>query len=448
MDHVRIMSIVLLFVLAGCSSIKSPGRMLEQQEKQLETGGGTTMFFHSALYYPAEISLNFPGFIIGIEKSPMKIVANNGEVKIKEVPISGFSKDQLKDEVIDKKILYVSHIIESFGEPYGLSNCAQYNAYYRPKTTHPTPTIGFCKDVNPINVLPSQAYVRSWEAMDILKKRINSKVHNYTHVIVITMGWNTVQEEAVRNFNSIMKNLKAAAGDATFNPLVIGVTWPSQWASKWIEPIIQGISFPWKAHDADEVGLTWLGVLLHETLANVTKPIVVIGHSFGARATSVAACIGPAITNPESNDEVLNNNEIEYLINLQGAYRTNRILGKHRKNKLKYANSCENVKNIFLTSSKYDTAMDTLFWRRDKYAGDDESYTKHCVNASTITRCGQANKDGNLTVLNGAKSNVTLVNADELIIMNSYLSGGEAHSDIYRLEHGKLMWQILSLPQN
>jgi len=60
----------------------------------------------------------------------------------------------------------------------------------------------------------------------------------YTHVLVVVLGWNTVQEEAVRNMNSIALNLsnvrnensqKARAnGDESsidpFRPLVIGLT--------------------------------------------------------------------------------------------------------------------------------------------------------------------------------------------------------------------------------
>ncbi|MCB1869783.1 MAG: alpha/beta hydrolase [Gammaproteobacteria bacterium] len=433
----------LVALLAGCSSLPPAERLLEQQERELDTDGSTTMLFHSALYYPSEISLTFPGFILGIEKSPVDIIAKNGAVYIKEIPGSGFTKEELADEVIDKKILYVSHIIESFGKPYGQSNCVHYNAYYREGLNKPKPPIEFCNNSEKHEVRPEKAYMDSWLAMSNLKRLIRDRIESYTHVIVVTMGWNTVQEEAVRNFNSIMKNLKAASGDDPFNPLFIGVTWPSQWAAKWVEPIVRGLSFPWKAHDADEVGLTWLGVLLHETLADIDKPIVVIGHSFGARATSVAACIGPAIVAEETTKSE-NNNTIDYLINLQGAYRTNRLLGQHREGKLQYDNSCGNVKRIFLTSSVSDTAMDSLFWRKDKYAGDDESYDRYCENGNSEVRCGTAAWSGELTITNNVKSNVTYINADELINRNSYLSGGDAHSDIYRAEHGVMLWNMLS----
>lgn len=430
-------------VLSGCSSLPPAERLLEQQERELNTDGSTTMLFHSAVYYPSEISLAFPGFILGIEKSPVDIIAKNGAIHIKNIPGSGFTKEELKDEVVDKKILYVSHIIESFGKSYGESNCAHYNAYYRNQISIPKPPIEFCNASEIYEVRPENAYSDSWLAMSKLKELVKARLDQHTHVVVVTMGWNTVQEEAVRNFNSIMRHLKAASTNGEFNPLFIGVTWPSQWAAKWVEPIVRAVSFPWKAHDADEVGLTWLGVLLHDTLSDINKPVVVIGHSFGARATSVAACIGPAIIQEEA-DRSANDNSIEYLINLQGAFRTNRLLGEHREGKLQYADNCNNVKNIYLTSSKYDTAMDTLFWRKDKYAGDDESYNRYCADGNNETRCGEVGPDGNVRINNQSNSNVTYIKADAIINKNSYLSGGDAHSDIYRAEHGVMLWNILS----
>lgn len=436
----------MFLVLTGCSSLPHTERLLERQEKELGTNGSTTMLFHSTLYYPSEISLTFPGFILGIEKSPVYTVAEDAGIYIKDVPESGFTKEQLRDEIVDNKILYVSHIIESFGNPYGQGNCAHYNAYYRkglniPK--QPKPSIEFCMNSEEYEVAPDRAYADSWLAMSRLRDLVNERIASHTHVVVVTMGWNTVQEEAVRNFNSIMKNLKAAAEDKddAFRPLFIGVTWPSQWAAKWVEPIVRAVSFPWKSHDADEVGLTWLGVLLHETLSNIDKPIVVIGHSFGARATSVAACIGPAIT-AEKLDRSANKNTIDVLINLQGAYRANRIMGQHVEGKLRY--DCSNVKRIFLTSSINDTAMDTLSWRKDKYAGDDESYNRYCGNGRSEIRCGVAYWNGNLSITNESKSNMTYIDSDDLIKVNSYLSGGDAHSDIYRAEHGVMLWNMLS----
>jgi hypothetical protein len=430
--------------IVSCSSLPPAQRLLEPQEIELETDGSTAMLFHSALYYPSAIGLKFPGFIVGIEKSPVEMISQEGDIKIQAIPGSGFSKEELFNEVVDSKILFVSHIIETDGQHYGLSNCALYNAYYRKHQQQPLSPINYCDNVNPLEVSPQNAYLSSWKGMDILKQKIDEQIDQYTHVVVITMGWNTVQEEAVRNFNSMMKNLKHAAGDAPFNPLFIGVTWPSQWAAKWLEPIVRAVSFPWKAHDADEVGLTWLGVLLHKTLADVSKPIVVIGHSFGARATSVAACIGPAITEHETEGK-RQNKTIDYLINFQGAYRANRLIGKPKDGKLQYPDSCKNnVKNIILTSSISDTAMNALFWGNDKYAGDDESYDQQCNDNQNGVRCGRASKQGNLTIINHSSSHITYINADDLINKKSYLSGGNAHSDIYRSEHGVLLWNLLS----
>ncbi len=401
------------------------------------------MLFHSALYYPSAIGLKFPGFIIGIEESPVETISEEGDIKIQDIQESGFTKQELFDEVVDNKIFFVSHILETDGHHYGLSNCAIYNAYYRKQ--QPTSSIKFCDSVNQLEISPKSAYRSSWKAMERLKQKIDDRIDRYTHVVVVTMGWNTVQEEAVRNFNSIMTNLKSAAGDAEFRPLFIGVTWPSQWAAKWLEPIVRAVSFPWKAHDADEVGLTWLGVLLQETLTDVSIPVVVIGHSFGARASSVAACLGPAITNPEKITAYGDNKKIDYLINLQGTYRINRLVGETTSGNIQYRDGCEkNIKNLILTSSISDTAMDVLFWSENKFVGDDEGYKQHCGNKLMGIRCGKVNREGNFKIINHETSYITYINADDLINKNSYLSGGNAHSDIYRSEHGVLLWNLLS----
>ena len=431
---------IFTLLLAGCSSTPSVERLLETQEGELKTGGSTTMLFHSSLYYPSEISLSFPGYIVGIEKSPVHTISSGEQVKSKEHPNSGFDETKLLE---DPKIMYVSHIIETYGKPYGEGNCALYNAYYRENNKTPKPPTEYCPDVEKLEVPPKDAFNSSWKAMDVLSRRINTNISNYTHVIVLTMGWNTVQEEAVRNFNSIGKNLKFAANDEEFKPLFIGVTWPSQWMSDWLEPVIKIASFPIKAKDADEVGLTWLGVLLHETLADITIPVVVIGHSFGARATSVATCLGPAIANPNPETKT-KNKVINYLINLQAAYRSSRLIPPHKEGKLRYYDGCKNAENIILTSSINDKAMDTLFWRKDYYMGDDKGYDKYCGEEQKKLNCGIAKPDGHYELINKTTSNITYINSDKLINKNSYLSGGDAHSDIYREEHGVLLWDILS----
>lgn len=73
-----------------------------------------------------------------------------------------------------------------------------------------------CADGSVPTVEPTQAYVRSWDALAFLKTRLREHLrpgHGYSHLVVASMGWNTDQVEAVRNFNSLMKAVRKAGGD-------------------------------------------------------------------------------------------------------------------------------------------------------------------------------------------------------------------------------------------
>ncbi len=405
------------------------------------------MLFHSVLYYPAEISLNFPGFIVGIEKSPVELVSGPDDVKTADIEGSGLDADNYRRKLLDKKVLYISHIVENARKPYGFGNCAHYNIYYRERTDSPLPSIDFCTNSKHEMISPQEAFTKSWSALDILKREMNEKLASggYTHVMVIVMGWNTDQEEAVRNYNSLVKNIKHASADHEFNPLFIGVTWPSLWESAWFDPIIKGASFTTKANDADEVGFSWLGAILHYSLSNLSKkiPIVVIGHSFGGRATSVASCVGPAISKDGSPME---RNRIDLLISLQGAYSINRFNNDKGIVKMKYPDQCSSATHIALTSSEFDTAMDSGFW--SKMVGNDKVFKEYCSGNTRENKenfeCVIASSSGSLSLDRDQKKQFIYINSDELIRYNAYLSGGGAHSDIYRKETGKMLWDIIS----
>lgn len=301
-----------------------------------------------------------------------------------------------------------------------------------------------CPGVSDAPIAASSAYKSSWTALDILQQRLRERLSegDYSHILVAIMGWNTTQIEAVRNFNAIAKNIRAAADD-DFNPLFIGVTWPSQWQNEWLAPLYKLASFPNKAQDADELGLMWLGVLLNDTLPAIDPqtPIVVIGHSFGARAATTAACAGPVIHRPGSPIAKKQLDQLT-LIGLQGAFRINRLFGQFSDRKIGFQDQCRSVGHIYLTSSLADTANDTAFW--GDYAGDEASYTKFCGEESRLVNCEKADQSGHRTQQRDVGSNITYIDADDLIYLNSYLSGGGAHSDIYRKEHGLLMYDLIS----
>lgn len=476
---------IAIISLIGCTSRPT---VLGQTESKLKTDSKrSSLLFHSSLYYPNEIALNTEGFIVGVEKSPVKIiVSDESKLKIDEVNFknSSISEKTAREEIVDHKILFVSHIMENFGKPYSQSNCALYDAYRNLNNTTDKIITKKCNLYQNGSNQLEQTYVKSWDALDILSTALKQKIstNNYSHIVVITMGWNTTQEEAMRNFNSILYNITKASGttnadgtviNPSFKPLVIGVTWPSQLESTFLNATVgKATSFVTKRGDADELGLTWLGVLLNKTIpeSNTQKiPVVAIGHSFGARATTTAACFGPAIYQDSpyefSSSKAFRQGRagselrrpVQYLIALQGAFSEKRILNKKGDAKGVTFNGCQGAEKILLTASKHDTAVSSVIW--GSYAGakykspitrSARGILKYCDanNIKTITnpdlQCAKAMSTGSLTTKLNDKVQISYVDADDLIEKNAYLSGGSAHSDIYRYEHGKLMWDFIN----
>lgn len=389
----RLHRLPLLFalLLCACSSLPNPDvkTRLAKAEHALDTDGSTTSLFHAVLYYPSELSLQYDGYIVGVEKTPRERINGNGGLQLKDTPEAGLDAAKAQDKFNDGKLLYVTHIIEHTSATQG--NCALYNLYAMDGTPQ---FVADCARAEQTKGTAFTAFKDSWSVLDTLKTALAIKVAsgNYTDLVVLTMGWNTPQEEAVRNFNSIIHNMKLAAGKRRFEPLVIGVTWPSMWANAWLDPVFKIISFPYKAHDADELGLSWLAVLLHDTIAPARGKlnVVVIGHSFGSRAVSTASCVGPVIVN---GARTVDRAPIDHLVNLQGAFLSERLFGEDDAG-FHFPTGCTNVRNLVLTSSVNDTAMNKPFW--GVYAGDDRSYDKQCGLPGRLLRCAVAEPDGGI----------------------------------------------------
>lgn len=422
-------------------------RRIQFQECLYDTDGSITSLFHSTLYYPQEIGLRFDGFIVGLEKSPRGRITEDGKVLVHPIVDAGLpnASDSAK-KINDGKLLFVSHILRNAAVPGATSNCALYNAYDVTVGTVTTrQLVDYCNGTEILRTKPEEAFQNSWKALDKLKGSISSAVESgkYTHVLIVTMGWNTEQVEAVRNMNSIAGNF-VNSSQVKANPLVIGLTWPSMWISKWVDPVIKVASFPSKAEDADEVGLTWLGVLLHETvpaaLGRSQIPVVAIGHSFGGRATITAACVGPIIS---PSTIALARGQIDAAIIFQGAFLSEQLFVSTPA-KFHYPLGCPNVRKLALTSSIADKANNIPFW--GTYSGDDRNFKKYCETSANAGRvsCAWARVDGQLpTVKPGNFKNIMFINADSLINEHAYGTGGGAHSDIFRREHGALIDAVL-----
>lgn len=550
-------AIVLLSGLAtGCSSDRS---VLSPREELLGIDESEIREFHSTLYFPKGVALRYPGYVIGLQK------ANRGRIAAPDSlddPDRSFLRNDVayfnqeapndlgwglgtRDHVMhklrnDPKAFFITHVtshwISTKGFPLA-DECFLYNALRSPalnesdgndlssglawkscsrrfedeKAGIAVPKWGeelkdrefYTNGIVALKTLES-AIARDLGQVSIVRDATGNEVrkNTYTHVLLIVMGWNTAQQEAVRNMNDLAGNIMAAAEEAQakgakgeFRPLVVGLTWPSYWSTS----ILNAFSYANKANDADEIGLSWLNLVMNHTLPNATggkTPIIVIGHSFGARAASRALFSAPALRIGRNDPErPVGQSKVDLFAGLEGAFSINRFKqGRHEREfgaeGAPYRDFAKLPGRIMLTQSKWDAAAGgPVFWYDP--AGSHASYQKACqkqkpwqdgdvfwcmtaaerpaVNGtakleypkSSFNLCGP---DGKCLCPSAAKEactgtenvggltapprdRVVYVDVSEHITQyNSPGSGGVAHSDIYRLSTGRLIWAMLNLP--
>ncbi len=405
------MRYLLFFVLLFFTSCAPKVASIYQKEEDLLRTKGKSQQFHSIIYYSNAINLDFKGYIVGIEKAPKHIIKRYTHMHYNLKNKSSGVQYKINFFKKNYHALFISHI-------------ARFNGCNK-KTTFLYNIYGSQKK----NIY--MAYDKGFEALDRLRKDLKEQIKGFDSIVIFIMGWNTSQEEAIRDFKALYKNMLSSCKGVR-RPLFIGVTWPSEWDSSILPDFfVKAMSFPVKADDADELGLTWLGALIHYGLRDINVPIYIVGHSFGARAATMAAFEGNIlyINYPYAK------REIDTLVALQGAFSMKRFL-KEGVEGIKH--NINNVKHIVLTSSKYDYAVDSAFWS-NTYAGDDKSYKKFCRYKQFL--CGNCQND--LSFLLEQKSKIIYLDCSRMIKNRAYLSSGGAHSDIFDKEMGSLLCTLL-----
>ena len=390
------------------------------------------------------LMLPFESYIIGIEKDNASRVGSLAECKhghrsdsCLDIDAAYFSerpdlREQLREKYYGQhRPTYISHVARFDGRG-GL--CFLYNVY--------TP-------LRPCKVrferAPEQSLVSSsWKAMSILGDDVGEAISTSrpTHVIVYTMGWNTLQPEALSNFRDLVAQLTLAAqGSATFHPLVIGITWPSTG-----QPMLDGSDYGIKAKDADEVGAVWANLLLNRELRRLKAQhpfkVVVVGHSFGARLSSRAVFSAPLVGSVQ--DKV-----VDLLVGLQGAYSFQRYLGPQADDKgygtegAPYRHFADQVGMVALTASRHDTAV-TAAGHAPYFVGSAEAFerTKGQPVASKFLHA-TLNENGTLQNVACDSTRVLYIDSSAVIKGNKAGTGGGAHSMIYTPEIGRLIFQLI-----
>lgn len=512
--------VCLLMACTGDPTILTP------LEKKLRVHDGESREFHSTLYYPKGLSLHYPGYIIGIQKVDREILRDpsvdtwfpsflrndaayfEGERNLRW----GLGTKRLLAKVVDdRKAQFVAHVTrysQTIANGYAFGDeCILYNAFDSPwfyerqvdgaepdkrnlsKVIHWKRCEG-APDWEGDVLGKNTFYANGEPALKALGAFVARDLggNGYTHVLLLVMGWNTAQDEAVRNFNDIVGNILEAAREtlparsqgtesAPFRPLVIGVTWPSYWSTG----LLNMLSYTNKAHDADELGISWLNLLLNEILpaaiGDEKTPLVVVGHSFGARAVTRAAFSSPALKSQDAAtiapDAATIASKAALIVGLQGAVSINRFGRDAGDEGAPYRDFARLTSTrIVLTASKWDTAAGgPIFWYDP--SGSISSYNKACARQAPwhkeTFRCMVASdrsgllsgdrasepfricdRDGTgcrtlgqrIDIANDAR--VLYVDiSDEITRYNTLGTGGNAHNDVYRLPMGRLLWTLI-----
>ena len=439
--------VLTVFVVISVCACSGPSYFADSEDA-LKTSGYFHVLDHIAAYYPGAVALNFPGYVIGLEEAPTRLVTfDTGEILVDpEIAANGYTVARLL-KAMRYDAPFVSHLMRYEGRPYGEDNCSLYSLYHNRGKAF----VDACHD-DPRNAAPQaydyrDSYSRSWDAIDILKERLAADIASgkHTHLIVAVMGLDTAQEEAIRNFESIISSIRRQAGD-DFDPLFVGITWPSFFANRWFDPFWEALAYHPIADRADIFGLSWLGVVLNDAILPFAQQIEVsvIAHSFGARSASMALCVGPAIYRQGEQEVVMaRSGRIENFIGLAPAFSLQRFVDKEFLfyENVNYSDFCPRIKRFIFTASKHDHAFDPVFW--SDAVGDHDYMVNFCAaDHETVVSCTDAIPDGSIRGYDPS-AKITYVDTSGLMRYQMPGTKGGAHADIFRPSIGRMLWTLI-----
>jgi hypothetical protein len=438
-------ALLLSFGVTACSG---PSYFAESEEA-LKTSGYFHQLDHVSAYFPGAISLNFHGYVVSIEEARRSLVTTDkAEIRLDQNALAAGATIERLLKSLRYYVPFVSQVMRYEGRRYGEGNCALYSLYHNRGASFVNPCTDDPRNAPPEGADYRQTYQRSWDAIDMLKQNLADDVASgkYSHLIVAVRGLDTPQEIGVRNYRSIISSIRKDAG-SDFEPLFVGITWPSFFANRWFDPFWEALAYHPIADRADILGLSWLGVLLNDAIMPLGDDIEVsiIAHSFGARATSMAMCVGPAILH--GGDRVANDNKggrIENFIGLAPAFSLQRFVEQDFLfyENVYYRDYCPKVGRFIFTASSNDHAFDPVFW--SDAVGDHDYMVKYCKREHPVSlACGSATAEGDILGYD-LSAKINYLDTSELMKYQMPDSKGGGHSDIYRPATGRLLWKIIN----
>jgi hypothetical protein len=256
-----------------------------------------------------------------------------------------------------------------------------------------------------------------------------------THILVFATGWNTSQGESLFNYGEWFRAAKRAATEQApgqrFEPLIVGFSWQSTWDNA---PGGTGISVGNKGNDADEIGSTWVNAVVQQNVMPVAQrhrlPVVLVGHSFGTRVLGHAVFLPELVTqSPRAPDA---------FIAFQAALPIRRFVISGKEG---FWISSPATRTV-LTASKFDSANNNYAVHWQAYAGG--KYGLEMLSDSEIgSRIAASSGDdsGRIDPV-PARGQIVLADLSKSVNCPKPGTGGAAHSDVFDLEAGKLIWQV------
>lgn len=266
----QLLPLMALLPLACCGP--TPNEYLADSEREYGVHrawtGSDLRVYHAALFTPNGVGLREPGFLVGVEnlhpESAEFARANDPNRRAGERHV-------------------LTHIVRyNLGDNGGLNSpgarsCVLFSLLDRPDTEPARRMFERCQGIVPYRPVGRRTASQSQgEAIARLRTAITMALKQapssqpFTHILILVMGWNTNQALAAENFDSITGNLADVARERgmDFRPLVIGVSWPSQWQlGDWSivpDALVRGVSFPFKRQDANDTGVHVLRDLVLE----------------------------------------------------------------------------------------------------------------------------------------------------------------------------------------
>lgn len=275
----------------------------QKDQEALATSGAISRY-HALLNTPYSHPFSGTGYLIGIEKSPRNrsgAPTDGHDAKRlrmpHRVPKAGIERDLDQQRrtftavMDDPKVMFVSHILR-YGQIPGTAQSTTSLHY----SCYSHTAFGPTENAPRLN----ESYERGWQELVALEHQLQRDIEAaaesgvpFTHLMVMSMGWNNDQFEALERYNAIYQHSTrwAARQGRAFNPLVIGLTWPSVWGAMSARGLGKRLlhvgSYATKSMDADEIGFGLANYIVNAMLPRLEAASglqsVLIGHSMGAR---------------------------------------------------------------------------------------------------------------------------------------------------------------------